>query len=90
MLALGAVMLSFVGRDFFPVIDGGQIKLHVRAPAATRIETTERIFQAVEDKIREVVPERDRDLIVDDIGAAAACLQPRIHRRLDHRRRTTA
>ena len=68
ILALGGVMLTFVGRDFFPAIDGGQIKLHVRAPAATRIETTERIFQAVEDKIREVIPERDRDLIVDDIG----------------------
>jgi multidrug efflux pump subunit AcrB len=68
ILALGGVMLIFVGRDFYPAIDGGQIKLHVRAPAATRIETTERIFQAVEDKIREVIPERDRDLIVDDIG----------------------
>jgi multidrug efflux pump subunit AcrB len=68
MLMLGGVMLTFVGRDFFPEIDGGQIKLHVRAPAATRIETTERIFQDVEDKIREVIPERDRDLIVDDIG----------------------
>jgi multidrug efflux pump subunit AcrB len=68
MLMLGRVMLTLVGRDFFPEIDGGQIKLHVRAPAATRIETTERIFQDVEDKIREVIPERDRDLIVDDIG----------------------
>ena len=68
ILALGGVMLNFVGRDFFPAIDGGQIKLHVRAPPATRIEATERIFQEVEDKIREVVPERDLDLIVDDIG----------------------
>jgi multidrug efflux pump subunit AcrB len=68
MLALGGVMLAFVGRDFFPAIDGGQIKLHVRGPAATRIEATERIFQEVEDKIREVIPARDRDLIVDDIG----------------------
>jgi multidrug efflux pump subunit AcrB len=68
MLTLGGVMLTSVGRDFFPEIDGGQIKLHVRAPAATRIETTERIFQEVEDKIREVIPEHDRDLIVDDIG----------------------
>ena len=68
ILALGGVMFTLVGRDFYPAIDGGQIKLHVRAPAATRIETTERIFQAVEDKIREVIPERDRDLIVDDIG----------------------
>ena len=68
MLSLGGVMLSMVGRDFFPAIDGGQIKLHVRAPAGTRIEATERIFQEVEDKIREVIPARDRDLIVDDIG----------------------
>jgi multidrug efflux pump subunit AcrB len=68
MLTLGGVMAMLVGRDFFPDIDGGQIKLHVRAPAATRIEATERIFQEVEDKIREVIPERDRDLIVDDIG----------------------
>src|ERR1700732_2461806 len=46
MLALGGVMLTVVGRDFFPAIDGGQIKLHVRAPAANRIEATESIFQA--------------------------------------------
>jgi multidrug efflux pump subunit AcrB len=68
ILALGTVMLTLVGRDFFPAIDGGQIKLHVRAPAATRIDATEGIFQAVEDKIREIIPERERDLIVDDIG----------------------
>ncbi len=68
MLALGGAMLAVVGRDFFPAIDGGQIKLHVRVPAATRIEATELIFQQVEDKIRAMIPARDRDLIVDDIG----------------------
>jgi multidrug efflux pump subunit AcrB len=71
VLALGATMFVFVGRDFFPVIDGGQIQLHVRAPAGTRIERTEQIFQAVEDKIREVIPERDRELIVDNFGVPA-------------------
>src|SRR5262245_60596454 len=60
VLALGGVMLTVVGKDFFPLIDGGQIQLHVRAPAGTRIETTERILQAVEDKIREVIPENQR------------------------------
>ena len=64
-------MFMFVGRDFFPIIDGGQIQLHVRAPAGTRIEKTEQIFQAVEDKIREVIPEDERDLIVDNIGLPA-------------------
>jgi multidrug efflux pump subunit AcrB len=71
MLGLGATMFMLVGRDFFPLIDGGQIQLHVRAPAGTRIEATEKIFQAVEDKIRQVVPESDRDLIVDNIGLPA-------------------
>jgi multidrug efflux pump subunit AcrB len=71
ILSLGAVMLMSVGRDFFPLIDGGQIQLHVRAPAGTRIESTEATFQAVEDKIREVIPEQDRSLIVDNIGLPA-------------------
>src|ERR1700692_2710731 len=71
ILGLGAVMVMSVGRDFFPVMDGAQIQLHVRAPAGTRIESTEAIFQAVEDKIREVIPEKDRSLIVDNIGLPA-------------------
>jgi multidrug efflux pump subunit AcrB len=71
ILGLGATMLLFVGRDFFPLIDGGQIQLHVRAPAGTRIETTEKLFQAVEDKIREVIPDKERSLFVDNIGLPA-------------------
>jgi multidrug efflux pump subunit AcrB len=71
MGGLGAVLLPMVGRDFFPEIDGGQIQLHVRAPAGTRIEATERIFQQVENRIREIIPEKDRELIVDNIGLPA-------------------
>jgi multidrug efflux pump subunit AcrB len=71
VLGLGAALFLFVGRDFFPLIDGGQIQLHVRAPAGTRIEKTEQIFQAIEDKIREVIPDDERDLIVDNIGLPA-------------------
>ena len=71
VLALGTGLFFLVGRDFYPNIDGGRIQLHVRAPAGTRIETTERIFQAVENKIREVIPDRDRELIVDNIGLPA-------------------
>jgi multidrug efflux pump subunit AcrB len=71
IVGLGAVMFTLVGRDFFPLIDGGQIQLHVRAPAGTRIESTEAIFQAVEDRIREVIPDKDRSLIVDNIGLPA-------------------
>ncbi len=71
VLALGAVMFTFVGRDFYPAIDGGMIQLHVRAPPGTRIEVTEQIFQAVEDKIRQVIPKQDLDLIVDNFGVPA-------------------
>ncbi len=71
VFALGGVMFMMVGRDFFPIIDGGQIQLHVRAPAGTRIEATEQVFQAVEDKIREIIPENQRERIVDNIGLPA-------------------
>jgi multidrug efflux pump subunit AcrB len=64
-------MYLFVGRDFFPAIDGGQIQLHVRAPAGTRIEKTEQIFEAIENKIRQIIPANDRALIVDNIGLPA-------------------
>lgn len=71
VLVLGVVLFPLVGQDFFPAIDGGQIQLHVRAPAGSRIERTEKIFQQVEDKIRQVIPDKDRALIVDNIGLPA-------------------
>ena len=71
MLALGGTLYFYVGRDFFPMIDGGQIQLHVRAPPGTRIERTELIFQAIEDKIREIIPENEREQILDNIGLPA-------------------
>jgi multidrug efflux pump subunit AcrB len=65
----GAVVLSLqVGTDFFPRVDAGLIQLHVREPARTRIEHTEQIFQSVEDKIRDVIPKHDLDLVLDNIG----------------------
>jgi multidrug efflux pump subunit AcrB len=71
VLGLGAALFMVVGRDFYPAIDSGQIELHFRAPPATRIETTEQIFQAVEDKIRQIIPSRELQLIVDNIGLPA-------------------
>jgi multidrug efflux pump subunit AcrB len=71
VLAFGGTLFMFVGRDFFPIIDGGQIQLHVRVPAGTRIEKTEQMFQAIENRIRQVIPENDRDLILDNIGLPA-------------------
>jgi multidrug efflux pump subunit AcrB len=67
--AAGSLALApRIGRDFFPSVDAGQFRLHVRAPAGTRIEETERLFGQVENLIREIVPERDRALILDNMG----------------------
>jgi len=61
-------LLPFLGRDFFPSVDTGQIKLHLRAPSGTRIETTAQISDAVQGVIREVIPAAERTSIVDNIG----------------------
>ena len=65
--ANGIWLGQLVGTDFFPEVDGGQMRLHVRAPAGTRIEETERIVAAVEQQVREVVA-GDLKGIVDNIG----------------------
>jgi multidrug efflux pump subunit AcrB len=58
----------FVGRDFFPSVDAGQLRLHVRAPPGTRIEETEIYFQRVDDYIRQVIPAAEINGIIDNIG----------------------
>jgi multidrug efflux pump subunit AcrB len=67
-LAGTALVLPFVGRDFFPTVDTGQLRLHVLAPAGTRLEETEQIFTRVENKIRSIIPDEDRALILDNFG----------------------
>ena len=64
--SLGLVFL--VGEDFFPNVDSGQIKLHARAPAGTRIEQTEVRFAAIENAIRGVIPPDEIDTVIDNIG----------------------
>src|SRR5262245_48302252 len=61
-------LYPFVGRDFFPSVDAGQIRLHVRCPPGTRIEQTERYFQHVEDYIRQVIPADELAVVNDNIG----------------------
>ncbi|OLB06479.1 MAG: RND transporter [Candidatus Rokubacteria bacterium 13_2_20CM_69_15_1] len=64
----GAVLLPFIGRDFFPTVDTGQFRLHVRAPAGTRIEETEQVFADVEAAIRRLIPKDQVQLVIDNIG----------------------
>jgi multidrug efflux pump subunit AcrB len=68
IMSTAFLLLPFVGRDFFPSVDAGQIKLHIRARAGTRIETTKVVFSQVEDQIRKTIPAHETDLILDNIG----------------------
>jgi CzcA family heavy metal efflux pump len=70
---LGGVLLSMLlfpllGRNFFPEVDSGQIKLHVRAPTGIRVERTAALVDHVESAIREVIPTRELASIVDNVG----------------------
>ena len=57
-----------LGMDFFPQIDAGQMRLHVRAPPGTRIESTQHYFAQVEGAIREIVGDDQIDVMLDNIG----------------------
>jgi multidrug efflux pump subunit AcrB len=63
-----AALVPFVGRDFFPSVDAGQVRLHVTTPAGTRLEHTEQLFSQVEASIRELIPAADRTSMLDQIG----------------------
>jgi multidrug efflux pump subunit AcrB len=70
--AISAALVPWVGRDFFPTVDAGQFKLHLRARTGTRIEETARICEMVEAKIREVIPPDELEAILDNIGMPAS------------------
>ena len=58
----------FTGQDFFPQVDAGQFRLHVRAPASTRLEATDQLFNRVEDRIRKTIPSDQIGLVLRNIG----------------------
>jgi multidrug efflux pump subunit AcrB len=68
IMAVSLPLFPFLGRDFFPEVDAGQMRLHVRAPPGTRIETTQRYFAQVEAAIRALVGNRQIRVILDNIG----------------------
>jgi CzcA family heavy metal efflux pump len=70
---LGFCLLScglylMLGRDLFPTVDTGQIKLHMRVPTGTRIENTALISDAVDSALREIIPATELASIIDNIG----------------------
>jgi multidrug efflux pump subunit AcrB len=61
-------LVFFIGRDFFPTVDSGQIRLHVFPPSGTRIEESELYFAGIDNEIRKVIPAEELDVILDNIG----------------------
>jgi multidrug efflux pump subunit AcrB len=61
-------LVPFLGRDFFPSVDAGQFRLHVRAPAGTRLESTKERFFQVGTDIRSVIPPNEIQTVLDNIG----------------------
>jgi CzcA family heavy metal efflux pump len=68
IVAFSLCLLPFLGENFFPSVDSGQILMHVRAQPGTRIEETARLFENIEDTVRTVIPAKDLINMVDNIG----------------------
>ena len=67
-IALSFLLAPFLGRNFFPQVDGGQMLLHVRTPVGMRVEETAARFSEVEKAIREVIPAAEVGAVADNIG----------------------
>ncbi len=68
LMICSLALFPLLGQDFFPQVDAGQMRLHVRAPAATRIEETQHQFAAVERAIHKIVGDDQIDTMLDNIG----------------------
>src|ERR1700724_40362 len=65
-------LAPFLGQDFFPSVDGGQIKMHVRAQTGTRIEETTRLADRIGEAVQQIIPADELDSIVDNIGLSVS------------------
>jgi CzcA family heavy metal efflux pump len=73
-VVLSFALVPFLGRNFFPDVDAGQILLHVRAPIGTRIETTAEIFADVENRVRATIPRVELGTVVDNMGLSTSSI----------------
>jgi CzcA family heavy metal efflux pump len=65
-------LFPLVGRDFFPAVDAGLIRLHVRVAPGTRIEETERVYTEIERAIRELLPAHEIENLINNIGVTTS------------------
>jgi multidrug efflux pump subunit AcrB len=68
LIAVSLFLFPQLGRDFFPQVDAGEMRLHVRAPPGTRLESTQAYFARVESAIRQLVGNQQISVILDNIG----------------------
>ena len=68
LMTCSLALFPSLGRDFFPAVDAGQMRLHVRAPPGTRLERTQDYFARVEVAIRRIVGDDQIDTLLDNIG----------------------
>ena len=68
IILLSFGLIPFIGSNFFPSVDGGQILIHARLPVGTRVEESAKRFSAIEDGIRKVIPTSEIATLVDNIG----------------------
>jgi multidrug efflux pump subunit AcrB len=69
---LSFALTPYLGQDFFPSVDGGQIKMHVRAPTGTRIEETTKLADRIGEAIHKIIPAAELGGIVDNIGLSVS------------------
>ncbi len=68
VVALSMLLIPFLGQNFFPAVDAGQITMHVRAPIGSRIESTSAQFDRIARRVRQIIPANELVSVVDNIG----------------------
>jgi len=74
VVALSFLLVPFLGQNFFPTIDSGQITMHVRAPIGSRVEDTSALFDRVAARVHQVIPAHELVSIVDNIGLPVSAI----------------
>jgi multidrug efflux pump subunit AcrB len=72
VLLIGGGLTLFIGQDYFPQISSSTMTLHVRTRPGMRIETATQVFSSIEDAIRDIIPPKDLDVVLDNIGLPAS------------------
>ncbi len=70
--AAAGLLVPFIGMDFFPLVEGNQLRIHLRAPTGTRLEETERLFLKFEEELAKTIEPGDLETIIDNVGMSSS------------------